>query len=153
MTGLQFEEKDGKYFIEGVINERCDFIQFFTDKPNSVTLNMGEVRRINSTGVRRWAEALNQFPDLKVILEECPREIVDQCNMIPEFMGKSQVRIASFYAHYYNEDTDEETLFLLEENKNYKWGEGITQEPEMPEGMELDDNPNKYFRFLTYFKG
>lgn len=151
MIGLQYEEEDGIFYIEGIINERCDFTQFFSDKEGTITLNMAEVRRINSTGVRRWTEALHQYPELKITLEECPREIIDQCNMIPEFMGKKQVHITSFYAHYYDEDTDEEEVVLLEENEHYKWGEGLIKDPELPEGMELDDNPNKYFRFLSYY--
>ena len=91
---------------------------------------MGQVKRINSTGVRRWAEPCTSFPDLKLLLEHCPREIIDQCNMIPEFLGKQQVRVVSFYAHYYSEEEETEEVILLEEGKNYEWGKGITREPE-----------------------
>ncbi|MGK5091948.1 hypothetical protein WDW89_08005 [Deltaproteobacteria bacterium TL4] len=149
-SDLQIEEIDGKHYIKGVINERCDFVEFFKTQKDTVTLHMGSVRRINSTGVRRWTEGLNEFPGLVVILEECPREIIDQCNMIPEFMGKKrqQVRIASFYAHYYDEETDEEEILLFKEGEHYRFGEGIIKEPEVPEGMELDDFPDKYFSFL-----
>jgi len=152
MLELQFEEKEGKYYFEGIIDQRFDFIKFFADKPNPITINMHDVRRINSTGVRRWTDGIRQFPNLKIILEQCPREIIDQCNMIPEFMGDppTQVHITSFYAYYYNEETDEEEVVLLEENKHYQLGEGLIQEPEVQEGMELDEPPNKYFNFLFY---
>ena len=152
MAELECREENGKIYLEGVINERWDFTEFLSGKSSPLTLHMKKVKRINSTGVRRWTEALYQYPNMKIVLEHCPREIVDQCNMIPEFLGNRQVRVVSFYAHYYSEDEDTEEVVLFEEGTHYTWGEGVTREPPVPEGMQLDDNPKKYFRFLTYFK-
>lgn len=152
MSKLQFEKKEDTYHFEGVIDQHFDFIEFFEGKDNPLTLNMKGVRRINSTGVRRWVDGLREHPKLKIVLEHCPREIIDQCNMVPEFMGDVPIRVhvASFYAHYYNDETDEEEVALMEESTHYRVGEGLVQEPEVSEGMELDEPPNKYFNFLFY---
>lgn len=149
MPTLTVTEKDDKFFFEGTINEKFDFDHFFSNKLSPLVLNMNGVKRINSVGVRGWAAALTRFPYLQLILEECSRSVVDQCNLLPEFMVNNQVRVRSFFTHYYSEETGEEQRVLLEEGRHFIFGKGIIQEPEVGEGMELDDIPKKYFNFLT----
>ncbi len=142
-------EKNGKIYLEGMLNEHCDFNKIFSGKQSPIVIDMKGVHGINSVGIRDWAKALREATEVKVILEHCPKEVIDQCNLLPEFMGEDQVRISSFYVYYYSEEEDEEQMVLLEENEHFVWGEGLIKEPEVDEGMELDENPDKYFAFLT----
>jgi len=122
MSGIEFTEKEGTIYIEGVINERSDFIELWKEKTTPLLLNMKKVRRFNSVGIRNWVAGLIAFPELEIILEECPIEVIDQCNLILEFFGKNQVRIQSFYSIYYCEKDDKKEVVLFKEGQQYTWG-------------------------------
>jgi len=146
-------EENETIYIKGAINEEWDTSRLFQEEKSPLLLNMKEVERINSMGVRVWVETLRKLSDFQVIIEECPPIFVDQCNMISELLGNQQVRIHSFYANYYCQDDDHEEKVLLTEGTHYHWGEGIIQEPKPPcpvcsQPMELDDDPESYFQFL-----
>ena len=64
MGGLVVKKEESTYYIEEVINERSNFVQLFQDKSNPLTLNLKNVKRINSAGVRLWTEAL--YPAIHV---------------------------------------------------------------------------------------
>lgn len=154
MDGIEYEEIDGKWHIRGVLNETSDFIEFFRDKKSPLILNMKKVRRFSSMGIKQWKRGINSAQNLSIIIEECPLEIVDQFNMIPEFKGNDQVRVNSFYASHYCHNDDINVDVLYEEGTHYQWGSGITMEPEVkcPEcgkSMELDDEPEKLFLFIS----
>ena len=60
-------------------------------------VNVKNIRRINSYGVRSWIEAMRHVPrGASFELMECPPTVVDQINMVAGFVGRGQV--TSFYA-------------------------------------------------------
>jgi eukaryotic-like serine/threonine-protein kinase len=135
--------------VGGVIDENADLSPLTQLRAPSVQVNMGEVRRINSFGVRSWIEALRKIPQ-SVALEfvECPPPVIDQCNMVRGFLGHGTP--ASFYAMMVCESCDEELdkLFSTAECKARGGALPPTSCPSCGGEMEVDDIEEQYLSFL-----
>ena len=80
----------------------------------TVLMDLSEVRRINSCGVRDWVNWLNDLADRnkRVIFLRCSPCIVNQINLVNNFVGQGKVK--SFFAPYYCPRCDCEQLELLQ---------------------------------------
>lgn len=114
-------------------------------------LELGDVERINSCGVRDWVKwlAAVEARTGPLVLRECSPAIVAQINLVNNFTGQSAVE--SFYAPYYCKQCDQEKVLLV---NTADMKPGVTEPPtcrcdECDRIMEFDDMPDSYFAFLA----
>jgi anti-anti-sigma regulatory factor len=140
--------------LQGEIDENADFSELRRRLRGAVVLELGEVRRINSCGVREWVNFVRELGATKevtdVVFTHCSPAIVTQLNMIYNFRGQARVR--SFLAPYVCQECDHETEKLLDVQTHFP---GRTRVPpdftcEKCAGrLELDDVPERYLSFLN----
>lgn len=117
----------------------------------TVVIDLGEVERINSWGVRdwvHWLEAL-QGRGARIVLVECSPAIVAQINLVNNFTGGGAVK--SFYVPYFCPQCDAEKSLLCE---TAEMGPPPHEPPicrcdECDLVMDFDDMPDSYFAFLA----
>lgn len=82
-------------------------------KGSAVVLDLSEVERINSCGVRDWVNWLSdvEASGFKVVMVRCSSAIINQVNMVTNFIGDAFVH--SFFAPYLNPETEQEKNILL----------------------------------------
>lgn len=138
--------------LSGVIDEDNELADLTDSIPGSmVVIELGEVERINSCGVRDWVNWLNalEAKGAEIVLVECSPAIVAQINLVNNFTGNGSVK--SFYVPYFCPECDEEKVLLCEA------GEMGPPPHEPPvcrcDGcdlvMDFDDMPDSYFAFLS----
>ena len=143
---LKITQEGNRFRLEGVINEFAQFEPLFEFKGEQIILNLKEVKRINSTGVREWINAIEKIDlSVEMVLEECPPVVVYQMNMIPNFCNRCKV--SSVYAPYYcpEDDFQEDVLIELE---SFNLEDGLPERSHGEYEMEFDDDEESYFYFL-----
>ena len=114
-------------------------------------IDMAEIDRINSCGVRDWVNWLNQIQALgvAVILLRCSPSVVSQANMVTNFAADAFIH--SFFAPYVHPDTGDEQNVLL-------FTEDIRQNlpirapkifNEDGDELEFDEFEESYFAFVS----
>ena len=138
--------------LSGVIDEDNELGEL-TEKihGSTVVIDLGEVERINSCGVRDWVNWLGRVEakNLDVVLVECSPAIVAQINLVNNFTGNGVVK--SFYVPYFCPECDEEKVLLSE---TADMGPPPHEPPicrcdECDLVMDFDDMPDSYFAFLA----
>lgn len=139
--------------LSGVIDEFSD-LAFFAHLQGEVVVHMGEVRRINSFGVRLWIDAVRSVPaDAQVVYVQVPTPIVEQMNLVNGFFGRG--RVESFLAPMVCTGCGHDQAMLFEVSECTK-----STPPGLPptpcpscglELMELDDIEEQYLAFLKDF--
>jgi hypothetical protein len=114
-------------------------------------IDLGEVERINSCGVRDWVNWLSKLESngTRSVLVECSPAIVAQINLVNNFTGSGVVK--SFYVPYFCPECDEEKVLLVEASD---MGPPPHEPPtcrcdECDLVMDFDDMPDSYFAFLS----
>src|SRR5262249_50284771 len=118
-------------------------------------LDVSEIKRITSFGVRRWTEAMRSVPETvrHLYLLRCPTVFVDQLSMVLNFAGRAEV--LSAYAQFVCEDCGEEPAQLLDfVGDRTRLSAG--QLPEVPcpkcgKPCQVADDPRTYARLVTDF--
>lgn len=118
----------------------------------TVVLDLEEIVRINSCGVRDWVNWVNDLDamDKQVILVKCSPCIVNQLNVVNNFVGQGMVK--SFFAPYYCGNCDTEQLRLLPVGDFA--GQSAPAAPAVQcrkcgsPNTEFDDLEQAYFAFL-----
>lgn len=129
----------------------------------TVVLDLAEVQRINSCGVRDWVNWLSELDAAgkRVVLARLSPCIVTQLNLVNNFVGRAYVR--SFFAPYYCARCDIESLCLLQVSDFA--GQSSPRAPRVDDprapsvrcqknpaekvcGLEFDDIEASYFAFL-----
>jgi anti-anti-sigma regulatory factor len=138
--------------VGGVIDEDNELTEL-TDKipGGTVVIDLGEVERINSCGVRDWVNWLGSVEGkgAEVVLVECSPSIVAQINLVNNFTGNGAVK--SFYIPYFCPECDAEKVLLSEAAD---MGPPPHEPPtcrcdECDSVMDFDDMPDSYFAFLS----
>jgi hypothetical protein len=155
---LSFEWKRDDYVsIIGIIDENSDFSQLFKSKFQLLFLDLKQISRINSSGVRKWVLALDKLRDVEIHYINCSFAIVDQLSMVPEFLTKKSF-VESFDALYVCENCNvSHTVTLV---VGYDIQPGLTKYLDGPERfcptcnekMEFEHNPDSYLYFLSNLK-
>jgi anti-anti-sigma regulatory factor len=138
--------------LAGVIDEDNELTDLVDKIPaGTVVIDLGEIERINSCGVRDWVNWLGKLEtnNTKVVLVECSPAIVAQINLVNNFTGTGVVK--SFYVPYFCPECDEEKVLLVEASD---MGAPPHEPPtcrcdECDLVMDFDDMPDSYFAFLT----
>lgn len=146
-------EKEGsgaKVTVSGVIDEDMDFQTAPLVGYSNLELYLGDVKGINSCGIREWIRWVGTAKDKPVIYHQCSKIIVDQINMVRGFLPEGG-RVASFYVPYFNEDSGEEKNILFREGVEYQ-GADLKPPANILDNagneMEMDVVEAKYFKFL-----
>jgi hypothetical protein len=135
----------------GEIDENADFAELRRKLKGTVEFNLGEVRRINSCGVREWVNFVRDLPQVtELAFTHCSPAIVTQMNMIFNFRGRAKVR--SFLAPYVCDSCNHEQEQLLDVQTHFR-GRDFRTMPEFKcekcsAPMEFDDLPERYLSFL-----
>jgi len=129
-------------------NELGDLIERIA--AGTVVIDLGEVERINSCGVRDWVNWLTKVEKggSRVVLVECSPAIVSQINLVNNFTGSGVVK--SFFAPYFCPNCDREKVLLVEaaEMGPSPHRAPICRCDECDGVMEFDDMEDSYFAFL-----
>jgi hypothetical protein len=133
--------------LKGDIDERADFAPITAMDLKSVNIDLSEVRRINSVGVRQWMQFVNTLADkgVEVVFERCSVPIVQQLNMIASFRGRGVV--ASVFAPYYCAKCDRDHRHLVELNGSLPDLDAKMSCPTCGGMLEFDDIAQTYFGF------
>ena len=138
--------------LGGVIDEDNELGDLVEKIPNgTAVIDLGEIERINSCGVRDWVNWLNKLENsgTRSVLVECSPAIVAQINLVNNFTGSGVVK--SFYVPYFCPECDEEKVLLVETSD---MGPAPHEPPtcrcdECDLVMDFDDMPDSYFAFLS----
>src|SRR5258706_11590660 len=141
--------------VGGVIDEDNE-LGGLADKLGGTTavIDLSEVERINSCGVRDWVNWLGKVEKqgAKPVLVECAPAIVAQINLVNNFTGAGVVK--SFFAPYFCPNCDREKVLLVEATE---LGGSPHRAPtcrcdECDGVMDFDDMEDSYFAFLSTAK-
>jgi anti-anti-sigma regulatory factor len=138
--------------LGGVIDEDNELADLVDKIPTgTAVIDLGEVERINSCGVRDWVNWLSKLEGngTRSVLVECSPAIVAQINLVNNFTGSGVVK--SFYVPYFCPECDEEKVLLVESSD---MGPPPHEPPtcrcdECDLVMDFDDMPDSYFAFLS----
>jgi anti-anti-sigma regulatory factor len=138
--------------LGGVIDEDNGLGELVEQIPNgTAVIDLGEIERINSCGVRDWVNWLSKLESngTRSVLVECSPAIVAQINLVNNFTGSGVVK--SFYVPYFCPECDEEKVLLVEAAD---MGPPPHEPPtcrcdECDLVMDFDDMPDSYFAFLS----
>src|SRR5262245_32018196 len=138
--------------LGGVIDEDNELADLVDKIPSgTAVIDLGEIERINSCGVRDWVNWLSKLENngTRSVLVECSPAIVAQINLVNNFTGNGVVK--SFYVPYFCPECDEEKVLLCETGD---MGPPPHEPPicrcdECDLVMDFDDMPDSYFAFLA----
>lgn len=136
--------------LKGTIDEDVDFNQFDISGNSAIDVELSGLRGINSCGIREWIKWFGTAGGAQVTLQQCPKVIVDQINMVDGFLPANG-KVQSFFVPYYNDDSGAEKNVLFTHGVEYD--DSGVRPPESvkdEEGneMEMDVIESKYFKFL-----
>jgi anti-anti-sigma regulatory factor len=141
--------------LGGVIDEDNELVEL-TDRisPGMVVIDLADIDRINSCGVRDWVNWLTRIErnGARVVLVECSPSIVSQINLVNNFTGNGVVK--SFYAPYFCPNCEREKVLLVEANElpPPPHRAPICRCDECDGVMDFDDMEDSYFAFLATAK-
>lgn len=154
MRGLNWTiDRNGdttKVLFAGSIDETANFGELLPELQQSRTihLDVGGVRRINSSGVREWIHFVRAIPAASgIALEKCTPALVSQLNVINKFAGAAQV--VSVFAPFTCVRCGAHEAVLLDVTAGRKaLPLPSVRCPRCQEPMEFDDIEESYFAFL-----
>lgn len=88
---LEWKREADRFRLSGRIDEYADLGPLAEALPQSATLDLSGLTRINSIGVREWMDFVATFGEKVVRLERCAPVFVDQLNTIANFAGSAEV--------------------------------------------------------------
>ena len=139
-----------KVNVKGTIDEDVDFTPHSLEGAAAVDFYLGELKSINSCGIRDWIKWMGTAGSAQVRYHECPKIIVDQINMVQGFLP-AQGKVMSFYVPFYSDDSGTEKNVLFTHSKEFT-DQGLGTVPEIKDesgnAMEMDVVEAKYFKFL-----
>ncbi|MBF0443438.1 MAG: hypothetical protein HQK54_16140, partial [Oligoflexales bacterium] len=140
--------------LSGHIDENADYTKISLGGLISVTLDMEEIKLINSSGLQRWISFIESIPgDIKVYLARCSTRVINQINLFPGFLAGRDIRIISFQAPYYCEKCDIAYNIVLDTVQDFKNSKDFMPPEKVCEKcsskLDFDGLPKKYFSFLS----
>ena len=146
------EEGVHKVIFTGVFDETVDLESFIKDQEfRELRFNFKDLKRINSSGVRKWLLFLQTHKGaFDITLEHCPPPIVEQMNLIDGFL--EGVKVTSIYLPYLCNACGHEELVLVEEKDFEKLKTELPvvecSQCHAPD-MEFDYLEEEYLHFLS----
>ena len=86
----------------------------------TLVLDLGEVRKISSFGIREWVDFIGALGarGVALYLVECTPKVVDQLNMVANFAGPG--RVYSFYLPYHCDYCDRDDRVLWQVDRDHE---------------------------------
>jgi hypothetical protein len=144
-------EKGCRVTLAGALAENVSLVKAAKEEPAivaPVTVDLAEVRIIDSIGVREWVDFLRAMPR-PIVLERCSEAMVYQFGMVRETL--QDARVASFFAPYECESCGRERRFEIDVPP----GTTDRRALKLPEAscecggkLVLGEHPDRYFAFL-----
>ncbi|WNG36047.1 protein kinase [Archangium violaceum] len=137
--------------IAGVIDETFPLTSSSPDLSGLIIVDLGQVERISSFGVRRWIEFASKLPPggIALYVVNAPPVMVDQLNMVEGFAGVS--RVLSVLAPYTCRACGEDRLRLVDlQTEAPLIAEGRAPEHSCPVcagKLEFADLPSEFFDY------
>lgn len=157
--GSELSNKEGVTTLKlaGVVDEDNELTSLEPKLGAGPTvLDLSEIDRINSCGVRDWVNWLGRIEKTgaRLVFVNCSPAIVAQINLVHNFTANGIVK--SFYAPYFCPRCEKEKLLRLETRDLIK-SAPITTAPacrcdECDGPMDFDDMEESYFAFLNNAK-
>jgi ABC-type transporter Mla MlaB component len=123
-----------------------------TVKAAVLVLDLGEVKKISSFGIREWVDFVSHAGKQvkQLVLIECAPKVVDQLNMVANFAGDG--RVFSFYAPFRCDYCDSEHRALLQVDRDWDAIKAMKL-PDRPcptcsEAMYFDEDPATFFSYV-----
>lgn len=145
---LSFEDGGRRLVLAGDFTEESDFTPALEQARGEVEVDLGGVRKINSSGVREWVSFARAAGKVaRLTLHRCPVGFVSQMNMISNFTGGARVHSVFVPGICPKCGAIREDLVLVSALRA-----GVRDVP--PCGtcgaaMELDADEAEYFAFLS----
>ena len=106
--GLVIQPGDGSgvYLLAGMIDAYLDISSLLESSSPQLKLDLKGVKDINSVGVKKWEEAMQQLKDSgkSVAYQGCSTPFVSQCNFVPEL--SAGIEVYSLYVIFECEECD-----------------------------------------------
>ena len=119
----------------------------------TLVLHLADIRRISSFGIREWVDFIAAATKVtnEIILVECAPKVVDQLNMVGNFIG--QGRVYSFYVPYRCDYCDTEDRVLMQVDRDWDAIKSM-KPPERPcpscgDIEYFDEDPVTYFSYIV----
>lgn len=136
--------------LSGSIEESVDFDQLIGPVTKEVHIHCKGVTRINSVGVKAWIKYFQSLKTkaVKVKFAECSMAIVEQINLISNFVAGGEV--VSLYVPFLCENCKAEfvALFTVEMVRKLGFKMPFAKCPKCSGKAVFDDLPDEYFYFL-----
>nr|WP_309895738.1 protein kinase [Archangium sp.] len=135
--------------ISGIIDETFPLTSSAPDLSGLIIVDLGQVERISSFGVRRWIEFASKLPPggISLYVVNAPPVMVDQLNMVEGFSGVA--RVLSVLAPYTCRACGEDRLRLVDlQTEATVIAEGRAPEHSCPVcagKLEFADLPSEFF--------
>jgi len=123
-----------------------------TVKADALVLDLGEVKKISSFGIREWVDFIGTTGKQvkQLVLIECAPKVVDQLNMVANFAGDG--RVFSFYAPFRCDYCDSEHRVLLQVDRDWDAIKAMKLPdrpcPSCSEAMYFDEDPATFFSYV-----
>src|SRR5262249_523261 len=139
---------EARIALSGEITEDSNFAPLLSEESDRITLDLADIKRINSCGVREWVNFVGALGKTgkRFAFERCSVPFVNQLNMITSFRGGGEVR--SVFAPYVCPASGHEELRLVQLIPGAVPGlkVGVPCTP-CQKSMELDDIAETYLAF------
>ena len=142
--------------LQGTIDEDVVFPEVPAGKFQKITLDLQNVKSINSVGIREWLNWITPLAqNADFLLDNAPKAMVLQFNMVEGFLPQ-RAQVRSFYVPFYSESADQEENVLFRVGNEVFLKDGAVQmkydakeaKPGGVDDMEMDVTEAKYFQFL-----
>jgi hypothetical protein len=145
--------------LSGTIDEDVTFPKVEEGAFKKIVLDLKEIKTINSVGIREWLNWIKPLSEkYEMILENCPKAMVFQFNMVEGFLPP-KAKITSFFVPFYCESCDREDNVLFTVGKEVTASGGAVKiefdlqkanlcKKPAPCDVEMDVTEAKYFQFL-----
>lgn len=137
----------------GTIDEDFDGAALAETVKGTLILDLGEVKRISSFGIREWVDFIKAAEEHThaIFFIECSPKIIDQFNMVANFGGKG--KILSFYAPYRCDYCDDDRRRLVQVDESYDLIKTMSL-PDVPcdscgNPEYFDEDPESFFTYLV----
>ena len=135
-------------FFNGVIDEDARFEEILAGEYKEYQFDFEKLSLINSCGIREWTRFIKRLPpQSSVFYVNCPTEVIEQINMIVDFVNKGST-IKTFYAPYYCPYCQSEKKVLLVGNQVVDKKAPAKQCEQCGGQLEFDALEEQYFSFL-----
>ncbi len=137
----------------GTIDEDFNGADLAEGVKGTLILDLGEVRRISSFGIREWVDFIKAVDEKThaIYFIECSPKIIDQFNMVGNFGGKG--KILSFYAPYRCDYCDDDRRRLVQVDESFELIKNMSL-PDVPcdscgNPEYFDEDPESFFTYLV----